>query len=270
MLDRNVRKLGNKNGYDSLFSNIAPLFKQADIVAINLEGPITSNASKTLLPDGRTTKEWVFTFAPQTAPALAKSGVSVVSLANNHSDNFGLGGLAETRKYLAASNIKWFGDPSNSSATELVIEKNGFKLAFVGYHAFRPGFDRVLSMVQRLSNNGNYVIVMPHWGEEYAESANTSMRTQARLLVTNGADAIFGSHPHGILEHMKIGDVPVFFSLGNLLFDQYFSPETMKGNLVQFDLNRSGENIYISAIKIYETSTASKATITYDDQPMDF
>ena len=92
MLDRSIRRQGDKHGYDSLFTDLIPLFKQSDIIVANLEGPITSSSSKTLLANGSTSKSFAFTFATSTGELLARIGISFVSLANNHTDNFGIEG----------------------------------------------------------------------------------------------------------------------------------------------------------------------------------
>lgn len=76
MLDRGVRLIGEKYGYSSLFATATSLFKQADIVVANLEGPITSNKSKTVLPNGKTNSSFTFTFNPKSAKAIADSGIS--------------------------------------------------------------------------------------------------------------------------------------------------------------------------------------------------
>lgn len=269
MLDRNVRLAGNRYGYDSLFSSVSSLFAEADISVANLEGTITGNPSKTLLPDGRTTKSFVFTFATSTAPVLARSGISLVSLANNHTDAYGQAGLNETRKWLSQAGIGYFGDPWNSSSTEAVISKNGVSVAFVGYHAFQSGFDRVVSTVRRLSAEGNFVIVMPHWGEEYVTVAPSLLKGRARTLIAAGANAIIGSHPHVVMDHEWIGGVPVFYSLGNLLFDQYFSPEVMKGNIVELHIEKTRGGPKLDHVSIYETSLESRRGVIVNPVPVD-
>ncbi len=276
MFDRAIRRIGERYGYDSLFTDITSLFKNTDIAMINLEGPITNNVSKTLLENGRTSQELTFTFATTTANTLKDVGISVVSLANNHTANFGTEGFKETKKWLSNAGVKWFGDPWNGSSTDLIIKKNNISVAFVGYHAFDSGFDRVLSSVKNLSSNGNFVIVMPHWGEEYSTSSSPKMRSQAKLLVDAGAGVIIGAHPHVILDREWIADVPVFYSIGNLLFDQYFSPEVMKGNMVELDLIKASDGIHVDKVNVYETSTASKRGIYWDGnieeftKPIDF
>jgi poly-gamma-glutamate synthesis protein (capsule biosynthesis protein) len=259
MLDRDVRRLGNMYGYDSLLADIAPLFKSADVTVANLEGPISSSPSKTLLPNGHiVTDDLSFTFATATALVLKKAGVSLVSLANNHSLNLGQSGLAETKSWLDAAGVGWFGDPLNASGNEAVFAKNGITVAFVGYHAFEPGFARVKKSVEDLSADGDFVIVMPHWGEEYQAHPSAMTEGEARELVAAGARAIVGSHPHIVMGHEWIGGVPVFFSLGNLLFDQYFSTSTMQGMIVKLELSRNDGLVSLDRVSVYETSLASR------------
>lgn len=270
MLDRGIRLVGEKYGYNSLFATATPIFEQADIVVANLEGPITSNKSKTVLANGKTGKELIFTFSPKSAKAIASSSIDIVSLANNHTDNFGIRGLKETKKWLGSVGIKWFGDPANASSTGLVINKNEMKIAFVGYHAFRKGFERTLEEISSLSEQGNFVIVMPHWGEEYATSSSVLIRSQAREMITAGAKAIIGAHPHVVLDRVWMGDVPVIYSLGNLLFDQHFSPEVMRGNIAELKLVKTNGVVKIDKVRIYETSIASKRGIGINMDPVDF
>lgn len=269
MLDRNVRKIGEKSGYDSLFTDISKFFKKADIGIVNLEGPITSNPSKTLFDDGRTGKELVFTFSTTTAPVLASSGISIVSLANNHTDNFGESGLNETKWWLANSNIKYFGDPWNRASTDYSFTKNNVKVALVGYHAFQSGYSRTIDSIKSFKDKGYFVIVMPHWGDEYVSSSTPLLKEKARSFVDAGASAIIGSHPHVVMDHEWIGEVPVFYSLGNLLFDQYFSEEVMRGNIVELHLIKSGEETKLDRIKVFETSLKKRNVVEIDETPVE-
>ncbi|MFA6315020.1 MAG: CapA family protein [Candidatus Paceibacterota bacterium] len=254
MYDRNIRKIAEKVGYDTLLSSVSPLFKKADIAVVNVEGPITSNKSKTLLPDGKTTKILSFTFDPATASALRESGIDVVSLANNHTDNMGIAGFNETKKWLTEAGVKYFGTPWNSTSTEVVITKNGISVAFVGYHAFQSGLDRVVKDIKRLSSMGYFVIVMPHWGEEYVSKPSADLIAKAETLTKAGAGAIIGAHPHVIMDQSWIGKVPVLYSIGNLLFDQYFSADVMKGQIVELRLKKSGNVVSIDTLKVHATA----------------
>ena len=194
-----------------------------------------------------------FTFAPKSAKALADAGITAVSLANNHTANFGVKGVNDTKKNLGDANVQWFGTPWNASSTELVIERNGMKIAFVGYHDFAPGFDRILDDVKRLSAEGDFVIVMPHWGIEYYPHPTAKMREQAREFVAAGAKAVIGAHPHVISENETIAGVPIYYSLGNLLFDQYFSDDVMNGELVELNVVNGPAGPTLSSIQTYRT-----------------
>ena len=264
MLDRYVRKLAEQNGYDSLFTDIAPLLHTADLAVVNLEGPITNFPSKTLLPNGSTTLKLVFTFSPATAPALARAGIDLVSLANNHTDNFGLAGFEQTKEYLKQAGLNWFANPWNSHGDSKTVCQKGICVALVGYHEFREGFDNVLAEVRALDSQVDLVIVMPHWGEEYITEPSERLRGKAQALVTAGADLIVGAHPHVVMTREQIGQVPVFYSLGNFLFDQYFSVETMNGELLEIDLvrDKATNKAKISQILVHGVSTASHTGVT--------
>lgn len=262
MFDRGVRIIGEKYSYDSLFGSIAPIFKQADIIVANLEGPITDNPSETLLKDGSTGDSFKFTFSPKAAASLANAGFTAVSLANNHSDNFGMKGIEETRNYLENAGVKYFGTPWNEKSSESVICKNGICVALVGYHAFQKGFDNIVARVRELSAKNYFVIVMPHWGEEYVTKPSEKMRDQARTFIAAGAKAVIGAHTHVIGENEWLGEAPVYYSLGNLIFDQYFSPETMKGLVVELFIKKTENAPVLDHLKTIEVSNESMRGIT--------
>ena len=279
MLDRKIRSLGEKNGYDSLFASLASLFEKADIAVANLEGPITEYPSKTLI-GGSFTKELTFTFATSTAMALHRSGIDIVSLANNHTDNFGLEGFNQTQYWLQTVGIEYFGNPWNGTSTSLrtrnliadtdstkkfienseysspiatVITQNDIRIAFVGYHQFQRGSDKVIAEIKRVATIDTFVIVMPHWGEEYSPTPSEGQKKLARAFIDAGADAIIGAHPHVIMDHEIINGVPVYYSVGNLLFDQYFSPEVMKGNIIELQLVQGSDVPKLDKVMVHET-----------------
>ncbi len=256
MLDRTIRKYAETRGYDSFFASLTPLFKRTDIVVANLEGPITSSSSRTILNDGTYTKSFIFTFATTTGELLSRAGISFVSLANNHTDNFGAEGFAETQRILTNTRVKYFGSPWNYSGTEATTTLHNISVAFIGYHQFALGFDHILVDIQRLSSQGYFVIVMPHWGNEYSTTSSALQREQARELVSAGARAIIGSHPHVIQENEIIDGVPVYYSLGNLIFDQYFSTDVTRGNMIELQITKNNSGIHITHTTIYETQAS--------------
>ena len=269
MLDRYVRKLGEQNGYDSLFAGVAPLLQSADLAVVNLEGPITAYPSKTLLENGSTTPALIFTFSPESAFALARAGIDLVSLANNHTDNFGVDGFEQTKTYLKTAGLSWFGNPWNSAGDSRTVCRQEICVAFVGYHEFRDGFENVLAEVKVLDSEVDFVIVIPHWGEEYVAEPSERLKVKAQQLIAAGADLIAGAHPHVVMVKETINGVPVFYSLGNFLFDQYFSVATMNGELLEIDLTQDEKTgqAQISRILIHGISNASRIGVTLHDLP---
>ncbi|MES2314871.1 MAG: CapA family protein [Patescibacteria group bacterium] len=270
MLDRDVRARGEKNGYDTLFDGIRNFLHSADISVANLEGPITTYPSHTLMTDGSLTKSFTFTFAPSSTPALLHAGIDLVSLANNHADNFGREGVEQTHSYLNENGLDWFGDPANASGTERIICKKNVCVAFVGYHEFEPGFENILNDIRRLKSEGYPVIVMPHWGDEYAPIAPERVKEKARELVSAGAFAIIGSHPHVREDREWIGNVPVIYSLGNLLFDQYFSSQVMTGNIAELTISKNGNYAHVDSVHLYTVSNTLKNGPILVGEPIEF
>ncbi len=278
MFDRGIRLFAERNGYDSLFDeSIVSLFKKADIAVVNLEGPITSYPSKTLI-NGKSMETLTFTFSPKARTALRDAGISMVSLANNHTDNFAFLGFMETQDWLEDAGISWFGNPWNSTSTKMsrektsdtkspiatVVTKNGITVAFVGYHSFQLGIDRVIAEIKRVSAPNVFTIVMPHWGEEYSTVASERMRSQTQAFVAAGADAIIGAHPHVVMNQEWMGGVPVFYSIGNLLFDQYFSPEVMRGNIAELHITQDASGVKLDRISTHETRLVKGKGVTLE------
>ncbi|MEN9524359.1 MAG: hypothetical protein RL536_428, partial [Candidatus Parcubacteria bacterium] len=98
-----------------------------------------------------------------------------------------------------------------------------------------------------------FTIVIPHWGEEYTSKPSEKMKLQARAFITAGADAVIGAHPHVIMDNEWVGTVPVYYSVGNLLFDQYFSPEVMKGIVVELHLVKDESGVHLDKLETYNT-----------------
>ena len=164
MLDRNVRNLINKNGFDSFFSGVKDLIKNADIAVGNLEGAFTTNPSITA--DLRN-KELQFTFDPSLAPVLSDLGFDILGLANNHSYNYGKQGLESTRRYIGSAGMLYYGDPFNKDEISTIIIKNGIKIGFIGFHEFNyTNFENVLYEITKLKSEVDVIIVSPHWGIE--------------------------------------------------------------------------------------------------------
>lgn len=241
MLDRNVRLLINRNGFDKFFGGVEDLVKGADIAVANLEGAFTPYPSVTT---DFSNKELKFTFDPALAPKLADLGFDILGLANNHSWNFGREGFEMTRRYIGSAGMMYYGDPNNASELSTVFTKNGISIAFVGFHEFHySNFDKVYAEIERLRKEVDVVIVTPHWGPEYEKVPTEKMRKWAHEFVDSGADAVIGSHSHVIGDTEMYRGKKIYYSLGNFAFDQYFSKATMEGLGVRMNIEKNERGI---------------------------
>ncbi len=226
MLDRNVKKQIDKNGEDYLFGKLeeAGIFKGNDIIAANLEGSFVTKKRLT-------SKSIAFGFDSKLIPMLQKYGFNFFALANNHSQDMTLAGFEENKKYLREAGIDFYGEQYSVDDDALLIkEVKGKKLAFIGINDTHTSvaMKRVLPLLEKVKQ-ADWRIVNVHWGEEYKPVSNQHQREFAHALIDAGADIIIGHHPHVVQEVEIYKDKPIFYSLGNFIFDQYFSKETQEG-----------------------------------------
>jgi len=224
MLGRSVMGASLDNN-DNLYSfrKTADFLKDADITFVNLENPIVTNCP-------RHVGGFKFCTTPEIAKGLFFSGIDIVSLANNHTNNYGKDGIEETKKYLTDMDIDYVGQ------NNLVIrEASGTKFGFLGfdYVTTQKTIENDLNLIKNTDPKVDVLVVTVHWGEEYKSTANKFQTDLAKKMIENGADLIIGHHPHWVQNFEKINGVPVYYSLGNLVFDQMWSEETKKGMIVK-------------------------------------
>ena len=237
MLDRNVRNIINRTGFEKFFSGAKELVQSADIAVANLEGAFTPYPSVTA---DLKNKELQFTFDPALAPALADLGFDVLGLANNHSWNYGREGLEMTRRYIGGAGMMYYGDPNNSTELSTVITKNGITIGFVGFHEFHYiNFNNIFLEIARLRPLVDVLIVSPHWGIEYDKKPTEKMVQWAHQFIDDGADAVIGTHSHIVGETEMYKGKKIYYSVGNFAFDQYFSKATMEGLGLVITVNKN-------------------------------
>ncbi|MBM4177554.1 CapA family protein, partial [Candidatus Gribaldobacteria bacterium] len=250
-VERIVKKQNNIN-YP--FLKIQDYLKSADLVFGNLETPITQGPE---IPDF----EMILRSNPGTEKALGQTGFSILSLANNHTPNFGEKGLKDTFNFLENAGIKYVGAGQNEQEAyqPVYIEKKGIKIAFLAYNdtnvvpayyeasANRAGtalmrMDKMTETVKEAKQKADFVIVSVHSGTEYADKPNDSQVNFAHAAVDAGADLIIGHHPHVLQTMEKYKGKYIFYSLGNFVFDQPQSEETKEGLAIKIYFTKSGIN----------------------------
>lgn len=236
------------------FAAVAPWFRKADIAIGNLENPLIDSgepiAGKCTL-HGHT--GW--------ADVLSASGIKIVSLANNHLMDYGLAGLSSTMDALKRAGIACVGAGLNESdaLAPLILKIHDQKLAFiarssveVSSQCFAKGsqggvakfeLDETIGTAAKAKQRVDHVFLIIHWGlEEYAYPT-VKQRNDAAVLMDAGVDCILGHHPHVAQGYEKITGKPVFYSLGNFMFDDFDWPhEDAEGKKINAHITLSEKN----------------------------
>ncbi len=251
MLARGVASSIKKNFNDdfNLFLSTIPEIAEADIAFANLEGPISAQGKNV-------GSKYSFRFEPRVASALQNAGFDVFSVANNHAGDWTLTAFKDTLTYLGEVGILTAGGgmTKDEAITPSIIEKNGVRFGFIGFTDVGPNGLAVTetragillasdpnfaTIINDAKSQVDILIVSFHWGEEYVEHS-TRQTTLAYGAIDNGADIVVGHHPHVEQATEIYKEKLIIYSLGNFIFDQYFSPETMNGLAVSVTMNKDG------------------------------
>jgi poly-gamma-glutamate synthesis protein (capsule biosynthesis protein) len=230
MLDRYVRTLMEKFGESYPFDllNENDFLRTGHVIHANLEGPTTEN-------DRISAGDVIFKFDPWMIDLLLNQGISLISLANNHTLDQGKSGFEESKKILTEKGMNWFGHPLNELDNHIFSTRiNGLRMAFIGLHDATVDLDlrEFLEKIPDLKKSHDLVIVSIHWGIEYKRKSSNRQQQLAYQMIDAGVDAVIGHHPHVRQEIEWYKSRPIIYSLGNFIFDQYWSTETQKGSVV--------------------------------------
>jgi poly-gamma-glutamate synthesis protein (capsule biosynthesis protein) len=242
MFDRTIRIAMREEGDDHVFSCLPASLWNQDLIVANLEGPITTNRSTSEGSAPGSAENFSFTFSTSTATLLARHNIRLVNLGNNHILNFGNDGAAETLVWLKAAGVDYFGDPLAPSEDSRVArrEVGGIPFSFVSWSDWTGGKEEdVLRQISAERAMGRMVVVYTHWGDEYVPP-NARVRALAKRFVDAGAEIVIGSHPHVVLEKETYQGKEIYYSLGNFVFDQYFTEEVRTGLLVRVIFDSEG------------------------------
>lgn len=240
MLSRGVGHQINKNNDAHFpFLKIAKFLNSADLVFGNLESPVSSRGEDL----GST---YSFRAEPKVVEGLKYAGFDVVSLANNHILDWGGVALQDTVNLLRGSNIVSVGAGKDylEANKPAVLRLGNTKIAFLAYtdlypKSLRAGEDysgvsdfdleKVKMAVAEAREAVDLAVISWHWGEEYQTHSNLHQQEIAHALIDAGADLVVGHHPHVPQEIERYKEGWIAYSLGNFVFDQNFSEETMGG-----------------------------------------
>lgn len=217
----------------SPWRDVLSLFPRGAVQVGNLEGVVARAGSSCSKPP-----DYCFFFPPDRLEQLSEAGFTLLGLANNHALDQGPSGLAHTRRSLSAAGL------AGASLTEspYFVSGNGVRYGLVFINRIADAAEgqdaipspRVTQALELAQFGADWVIVYIHWGQELTPWVNQMQRDEARWLVEHGADMVVGSHPHVIQPVDCVAGHPVWFSLGNHIFDQKY-PSTHQGGLIACD-----------------------------------
>ena len=265
--------------FTSMFKNMSTFFADSDITVGTMETNYTDNKYS-----GYGQRNSPISFAE----ALKNIGIDLVSISTNHSLDYGIEGLQETKRALEGIGYDVVGDNLGESRVKIKTIKNT-KIAFLSY---TYGFENQNSKTKEeldsaniynseiakkdleyAKENADYSIIIMHWGDAYSIKPNKEQQNIAKFLVENGADMILGNHASAV-QKMEVMQSPegknvlVAYSLGN-----YISGETMDISKIELVLNielrKSGETgeVVLSKVDytpIYVLDRGTKAENRYE------
>lgn len=223
-------------GNDYPWQHVSRILNADDITFANLETSV-SERGKTYKPEG-----FGFRSKPSTLEGIYNAGIDTVSLANNHSLDFGEEALIDTMSYLSQYNINYVGAGIDKTAAEapIIINSKDYTVGFIAYNSIIPweswkaseqssgtasfsknDTDNIMKNIEQIKDTCDLLFVVLHWGVEYSNTPEEWQIQLAHQIIDAGADGVIGHHPH-ILQGIEIyKEKPILYSIGNFVFLKY-------------------------------------------------
>lgn len=214
------------------FAGLGSAWSSADLRFVNLESQLSDQNGVTQNPHHRL----IFTGPPGGADVLSRTGISVVSTANNHAWDYGKGAFFETIENLKRAQVPFAGSGRDVAAaySPVVLRAKGRSIAiFAVTHIWNPGLfqthegrryvawadaRKLRPFVQRARREHDFVLVSYHGGAEYVHEPVDSTRRFVTAMMRLGVDAVIGHHPHVPHGIGWFEGRPILYSLGNFVF----------------------------------------------------
>ena len=231
----NFTAVYSKNGESWFFDNVRSIFQADDITFANFEGTLTDQGT-------RADKQFAFRGDPSYVGILNDGSVEAVTLANNHSQDYGEVSLTDTQKYLEEAGVDW------CSGDKIIIrDEGGVRVALIGIYVLAEGEAKAQQVEETIAKakeeDAQIIIVAFHWGNELEKEPDKVQRTLGRLAVDAGADLVVGHHPHVLQGIEKYAGKYICYSLGNFCFGGNTNPTDKDSIIFQqtFNIRRGGE-----------------------------
>ena len=236
---------------------VKPVFSKDDITIVNFEGTLTESTD-------RQDKSFTFKGPAKYAKILKKGSVEVVTLANNHSYDFGYQGFEDTKKTLKKNKIAYC-----YKSTIAYKTVKGVKVAIIGFNQLDgDGEADVKAAIKKAKKKKAKIIICNfHWGIERDYYPDDDQRSLGRYAISQGASLVIGHHPHVLQGIEKYKGRYIVYSLGNFCFGGNMDPDDKDTMIFQ-------QTFYIKKGKLQKTNDAkiipcslSGVSYTNDFQP---
>lgn len=229
------------------FAGVQSLFARDDFTFVNLEGTLTSHTVPA-------EKQFRFRGPTSYGAILTEGSVEAVTLANNHTLDYGKTGLQETRQVLKDLGVAAGGD----GETFLYTASRGLKIGvYTAYHFDRP---QIRQGIETLQNQGAELIIAAfHSGAEGSYTPTARQKDMFRYAADCGAHIVYNSHPHVLqpVEHYR--DSVIFYSLGNFSFGGNRNPSDKDTVVIQVEVERQADgSVVLSQVLTHPCSVSSR------------
>lgn len=253
-------KVAAKNGYEYFFRNVKPYFEADDLTIVNLEGPLTTGGK-------RAEKTFAIKGEPSYTQILSEGSIELVSLANNHTNDYGEEGMNQTKKALKEADIGYF-----IGSTIEYREVNGIKLAFIGetgWDKSQTTKDRIRKRIKEAKSKADLVFIMFHWGIEREHYPNSIQKELAYLSIDEGVELVLGSHPHVIQGIETYKGKNIIYSFGNFSFGANKNPDDKDTFIYQVTYEQKDNQMSMVKSQVIPCSiSSSKDQNTYQPTPL--
>jgi poly-gamma-glutamate synthesis protein (capsule biosynthesis protein) len=214
------------------YSATSQVLSNADLTLGNLESPLVNGCS----PGGSTMR---LCASPAAQQGLSEAGFDGLSLANNHSFDYGSSGFQNTIVTLQNAGIS----PLLNRGVN-IFQINGMRIGVIALedtYATPIQMESVIPTIEQAQKTTDVLIGLIHWGIEYTDQPSEQQQIVGHALIDAGMDIVIGAHPHWTQPIEQYGKGLIFYSLGNFVFDQDWSEKTRQGLVVRLRIsNQTG------------------------------
>ncbi|MFD2671100.1 CapA family protein [Marinicrinis sediminis] len=225
-----VEPIVEEKGYDYPFSQVKAQLAEADILAGNLETPLSTRGEPA-------DKAYAYRSSPKAVEALSEAGFDILNTANNHILDYGWDAFHDTHRYLKEGGLQAIGSGANEEEAyqPVVIERNGIRVAYLGFSQVVPNGDwkargdepgvastydyrLPVAAIERAEQEADLVVVIAHWGVEREEQPEDRQIEMAHRYIDAGADLVVASHAHVLQGFEQYKGKWIAYNIGNFVF----------------------------------------------------